>query len=258
MAYNYVEVERNGSIVTVWLNRPEKLNALNTAMWRELGQVFGEVCSGDHSVVVLRGRGRALSAGDDIYEMYSLKTLDEARKFFSVAREALERIAKCPKPVIAVLSGLAAGGGAEILLVVDYVIATKGSWISYPESLIGLIPPVLATAGVLAVGLRRAKMLALTGMRLEADEAMRLGIVDEVVESEALVEERIREVSSQLSSAPAQSVAAVKELVWSVAADAFEKALAQLAQLVVSSEARARMQKFIEERSRRGRQTERR
>ncbi|MEB3787874.1 MAG: enoyl-CoA hydratase/isomerase family protein [Desulfurococcales archaeon] len=232
-------------ILVIRLNRPEKLNALDLDMWKKLGVLVGSACSSDARGVILTGTGRAFSAGDDINAMLALDTLDEARRFFRTLAGTMEAIALCPKPVAAAVNGIAAGGGAEMLLLVDYVTAVPEAMIGYPETSLGLIPPLLATVGTVTLGLKTARRLALAGAWLTAEEARKLGIVDEITSDP--LGAAVKTVEG-FHATPGQSLASVKRLQYEALRAMLDRAVEELARLVVTDEARARMGSFLESR----------
>ena len=232
-------------ILVVRLNRPRKLNALDLDMWKELGALVGSACSSNARGVILTGTGRAFSAGDDINAMLALDTLDEARRFFKTLAGTMEAIALCPKPIAAAVNGIAAGGGAEMLLLVDYVAAVPEAMIGYPEANLGLIPPLLATVGSMILGLKTARRLALVGAWLTAEEARKLGIVDEVASDPLAAAVKALE---GFHATPGQSLASVKRIQYEALRALLDHAVEELARLVVTGEARARMRAFLESR----------
>ena len=243
-----LEVRRWNGVTLIKLNRPEKLNALNIKLWTLLGNILVEECSGDSRALVITGSGRAFSSGDDIEAMFNLLNREEAAKFFNVVRGTLETLARCPKPVVAAVNGLAVGGGAEMLLLVDYVIASRESWFSFPEARIGLIPPILLTLGVDALGLRSSRKLALIGGVISVDEALKLGLVDEVVDSGKLLEvayERALELSAKTTP---EAIRTMKELLYSRYSTLIAAALESLVALCLTESAKDRMKAFLEKR----------
>ncbi len=237
--------ERKNDIVTLWFNRPRVLNAFNRELWRLLAQEFSTACSDkDVSVVILRGRGGVFSSGDDIREMHMFEDLEDARSFFEDAGRAIETIARCPKPVIMVVDRLAVGGGAELLLLADVVIAAEDAWISYPEARLALIPPILTTLGARILGYKQAKRLAITCEKITATQAQHLGIIDMVVPRDQL-EDAVRKTAEMLRGVPSQSVKAVKEHMWRSLQREMTQILDQLSRLVVSDAARTAMHLFL-------------
>ncbi|MEB3851506.1 MAG: enoyl-CoA hydratase/isomerase family protein [Desulfurococcales archaeon] len=239
-------LEERGPIAVVRLARPEKRNALDLEAWRLMGAHLARACGrrGPGRVVALAGSGGFFSAGDDIRAMLSLETPGEARGFFEALAGAVWSLLTCGKPTMAVLEGPAVGGGAEIVLAVDYSIASRRAWLSYPEAHLALIPPILSTLGFLLLG-RRAWRLAATGATLTAEEAARLGIVDEVVEPG---EEwaRAAAVAERLASLPYGVAAAVRRASLRLALNALEAAVDDLSSLVLGAEAKSRMRAFLE------------
>lgn len=228
------------------INRPEKRNAMTYNMWKALTSYYRKACE-DSSVkiIILRGEGGAFSAGDDIGEMESLAGIEEAKKFFKALEEAFITVLMCPKITVAVVDGPAVGGGGEILLLMDYVIASTRSRIGFPEIRIGLLPPVLSTLGVYILGLRAAKRLSLTGEIIDAREAQRLGIVDEVVEPESLME-AIERIEKLFSNLPDMAVESIKRLFNANTKPILEYGVSELIQLSTTSEAKSRMRLFLE------------
>ncbi len=239
-------------ILVVRFNRPEKLNALDLAMWARLGRLVREACNSSAKGLVVTGTGRAFSAGDDINAMLALGSLDEARGFFKTLASTMEAIALCPKPVAAAVNGIAAGGGAETLLLMDYAAAVDEAMIGFPEIHLGLIPPLLATVGSSILGAKTARRLALSGSWLTAREAASLGIVDEVTGDPTTAAVRAVE---KLAGSPGSAVFAVKQLQYRMLKPVIDEAVEELARLVVTEEARKLMKDFLESRrSRRGHQ----
>ena len=228
------------------LNRPEKLNAMTSSMWYELAELLDRACR-DSDALVVTGVGRAFSSGDDIGEMHSLKDALEASRFFHSLERAITSLASCRRPVVAAVNGVAVGGGAEMLLLTDYVVASKGALIGFPESRIGLIPPLLLAVGVLQLGGKKARTLALTGKLLEAEEARELGIIDEIVEGDPLP--RALEVARELSKVPQQALTIIKAASLQGVGEALTL-LRSLESLVLGGEAKERMKLFLEKKLR--------
>ncbi|MCE4619462.1 MAG: enoyl-CoA hydratase/isomerase family protein [Desulfurococcales archaeon] len=229
------------------LNRPGKRNAMTKRMWARLASCTETYCRDDKvKVLVYRGMGGAFSAGDDIGEMLYLKDSGEADDFFDTLAWAFTALLECTKPTIAIVEGPAVGGGAELLLAIDYVIATPDATIGFPEIHIGLIPPVLLTLGAKILGTRKARHLALTGKLLDPGEAMDLGIVDTVTsDPEAELESAI----SFFTSLPEAAVSSVKRILAAqVERSVLLAALEALKKLSISQTAKERMKAFLEKR----------
>jgi len=241
-----VSVELRDNIAILTLNRLEKLNALNRVMWSELKSKLSGYCGSNVLGIILTGSGRAFSSGDDISEMYSLRDLSDALEFFGLIESTIEELALCQKPVVAAVNGLAVGGGAEILFFTDYVIASKDSWFSFPEARIGLIAPILLTVGVSTIGLRFAKKLSLTCERLIASDALRLGLVDEVVDSENLLEVAVERVKILAQNTTRESLIYMKKLLYQQYRRLLSEALNTLIILALSESSKDRMRLFLE------------
>lgn len=183
--------EERESVAFVRLERAEKRNALTRAMLARLAEVFREIgARRDLRAVILTGAGsEAFSAGTDIAE---LAGLDEAGARAASARgqEVCELIEMCGVPVIAAVNGVAAGGGCELALACHLRVAAHGARFALPETMLGLIPAYGGTQRLpRAVGRERALALMLAGEGLTADEALRCGLVNRVVEPEQLMPE---------------------------------------------------------------------
>ncbi|MEM0455576.1 MAG: enoyl-CoA hydratase/isomerase family protein, partial [Nitrososphaerota archaeon] len=197
----------------ITLSRPERLNALDEGMWRGLRSALRRA-NGDDRVraVLVRGEGRAFSAGDDIAMMAAWKGFGDAKAWHDellmpLLRELLEH----SKPLIALVDGIAFGGGCELLLGFDVVVASERSLFSVPEVLIGAIPPIASSLGPAFLG-RKIARYALTGEWMTADQARELGIVDVVVHHSQLEQVGVEFVVKVIRSSP-QSIRSVKEVI---------------------------------------------
>jgi enoyl-CoA hydratase/3-hydroxyacyl-CoA dehydrogenase len=205
--------EEKDAIAWVTLNRPEVLNALNSKLWREIYENLDRAeKSRDVRAVVITGSGRAFCAGDDIKEVFNLKTLEEAKAFFmDFAAPVITKIVSLPKPVIAAVNGLAYGGGCEIAMLCDLVVASQNATFAVPEALIGAIPPVAAVIGSYVVGKLNVSKMMLTGEPITAEEAKRMGLVNEVVPPEELLQTAERLAKATMRAAPS-AVRIIKKL----------------------------------------------
>jgi len=227
----------------IYLNRPEKLNALDTRTWEKLIYELNKACESDSVAVVLTGKGRAFSTGDDVENMLKLNTKQEALNFFNGIKQSLNIMLSCKKPIIALVNGLAVGGGAELLLAADIVVAAENSWFSYPEISLGVIPPILISVGGGVFGFRRAKYLALTGTRFSAYEAKNMGLVDEIVPQSDLEKEAFA-IADTLSNYTPESIRSIKKIVYEIYWKDIEKAIDELTNLVITEDAKYRMESF--------------
>jgi enoyl-CoA hydratase len=204
-----VKYQKDESVGIVTLNRPEVLNALNKAVFEELGFVFDKIARDeDVKAVILTGVGKAFAAGADIEAMKDLSPL-EARQFALAACKTQEKISALPKPTIAAINGYALGGGCELAMCCDLRIASENARLGQPEINLGIIPGGGGTQRLARlVGLAKAKELVFTGKMIDAQEACQIGLVNKVVQPSELMAEAIklaRDLASK--SAPALSLA---------------------------------------------------
>ena len=182
--------EERGEVAYVRLERAGKRNALTSAMLERLGEIFAGVAARrDLRAVIFGGEGRDFCAGTDISE---LEGLDEAGALHKVAlgQEVCDSIETCGTPVIAAVQGAAAGGGCELALACHLRVAARGARFSLPETTLGVIPAYGGTQRLSrAVGSARALAAMLAGESIFADEALRLGLVNRVVEEDDLLTE---------------------------------------------------------------------
>jgi enoyl-CoA hydratase/carnithine racemase len=225
--------ERDDAVARITLNRPEVLNAYDTAMRDDLYAALGLVRE-DPSIraLVLRGNGRAFCSGGDIREFGSAPSALVAREV-RWRRDVWGLLRSLAQPTIAAVHGHATGSGLEMALLCDFRIAARGTRFSLPETGLGMIPGVVGTQTVpRAIGLGHALDLMLTGRTIDARRAERLGMVGSVVPEKRLREEADR-LASRLAGIEGGRVAAVKALVWRGLDLALDPALA-LEQATVS------------------------
>jgi enoyl-CoA hydratase len=189
MERTHLLYEEKGPVAVVTLNRPDKLNAINIRVFHELRDQFREI--GENPAVrvaILTGSGaKAFAAGADIAELATLTPL-QARELSALGQSVMDGIARMPKPVIAAVNGYALGGGLELALCCHFRIASANARLGVPEVSLGVIPGYAATQRLpRLVGPGRALEMILTGTPLGAEEALRAGLVNRVVEPEALL-----------------------------------------------------------------------
>ncbi len=191
MAHENIEVETIGRVGLLRLNRPKAMNALNAAMMAELAQALDDFEADDEiGCMVLTGSESAFAAGADIKEMADKSFLDAYMDDFVTG--AWERVARCRKPVIAAVSGYALGGGCEIAMMCDFIIAADNAKFGLPEITLGTIPGIGGTQRLTRlVGKSKAMEMCLTGRMMIAEEAERAGLVSRVVPAGDLLEEAL-------------------------------------------------------------------
>jgi enoyl-CoA hydratase len=189
--YSNILVERRGAVGIVTLNRPQALNALNAALIAELGMAFDDL-EADPTIgaIVLTGNDKAFAAGADIKEMAE-KTYIEAYTEDFITR-GWERVAQCRKPVIAAVAGFALGGGCEVAMMCDIVIAAENARFGQPEIQLGTMPGAGGTQRLPRfIGKAKAMDLCLTGRMMDAAEGERAGLVSRIVAPDQLMPEAI-------------------------------------------------------------------
>jgi len=212
MGYSMVSLEVRDRLGWVYMNRPEKYNAMNTAMLRELAAAVGELEeSPETKVIALSGRGKAFSAGIDLSELASARDPDEAGRLFWALAVFFRKLLSLEKPLIIAVNGDAFGGGAELLWAGDAVVVAEGARISWAEARWGLLPPALSTIGVLVLGPVRASYLAMTSTVISAREALEVGLATHVVSLEKLGETVAGIARAFMENSP-QALRAIKRI----------------------------------------------
>jgi len=211
MSYDTLIVEIRGKVGLITLNRPKALNALNGALIDELGNALDSF-EADSAVgcIVITGSEKAFAAGADIKEMATRDFIDV---FSSNFIANWQRVATCRKPVIAAVSGYALGGGCELAMMCDFILAADTAKFGQPEITIGTIPGAGGSQRLTRfVGKSKAMEMCLTGRMMDADEAERSGLVSRIVPAADLVDEAIK-VGDRIASMSQPMVAMAKECV---------------------------------------------
>ncbi|QNL21349.1 enoyl-CoA hydratase/isomerase family protein [Hyphobacterium sp. CCMP332] len=201
----------NGNIAVLQLNRPKELNALNLELMQELKQNLIEIDSDDAiRVIILTGNERAFAAGADIKQMSGKSAID----MLNVDQfSTWDQIRKTKKPIIAAVSGFALGGGCELSMLCDMIIASETAKFGQPEIKIGVMPGAGGTQRLTrAIGKAKSMELVLTGRFLSAEEAMSYGLINKVVPVEMYMEEAI-ELATEIANMSPVAVKLAKESV---------------------------------------------
>lgn len=203
MTYQLLTLDVADRIATITVNRPDKLNALNDATMTELGHVIDDVRK-DTNVggVVITGAGRAFVAGADIAELRE-KSKTQMHELARRGQDVFRRFETSPKPVVAAVNGFALGGGCELALACHLRIASEHAKFGQPEVKLGIIPGYGGTQRLpRIVGKGRALQLLLTGEIIDATEAHRIGLANQVVPAAALLDAARGMVKAMLANGP--------------------------------------------------------
>jgi len=212
MAYETILVDREGAVAIVTLNRPDALNAMSGALMRELAAALDDF-EADTAVgcIVITGSAKAFAAGADIKEMQRKTFADAYREDFITV--GWERVASCRKPVIAAVAGYALGGGCELAMMCDFILAADNAKFGQPEISLGVIPGIGGTQRLTrVVGKSKAMEMCLTGRMMDAEEAERCGLVSRVVPLDELRNEAIK-VASKIADMSRPVAAMAKECI---------------------------------------------
>ncbi len=221
-SYETLELEDRGVARIVRINRPKALNALNPTVIAELSRVVealaNQIAGGDWSIrgLILTGAGdhhaKAFAAGADIAAMVDM-TKDQAMEFASRGHAVGEMLANLAVPAIAAVNGFALGGGCELALACDFIIASEKAKFGQPEVKLGVIPGFGGTQRMIRrVGIARALELCVTGEMIRADEALRIGLVNRVVAPDQLLDTCIGVIDTVAKMGPL-AVAAAKRVI---------------------------------------------
>lgn len=211
MAYEMILAETRGAVGLIRLNRPQALNALNTQLITELTSALQAFDKDDAvGAIVLTGSEKAFAAGADIKEMQSLDFAEAFSRDFLSDWEGINAIRK---PVIAAVSGFALGGGCELAMMCDFIIASDTAKFGQPEITLGIIPGMGGTQRLARfVGKAKAMDMVLTGRMMDALEAERSGLVSRVVAADALLDEALK-AASRIAALSRPSVLMAKDSV---------------------------------------------
>lgn len=191
MAYENILVDTQGAVGIIRLNRPKALNALNAALVADVGAALDAFEADDEiGCIVLTGNEKAFAAGADIKEMQPKDYMVVYKEDFITS--GWERVAQCRKPIIAAVAGFALGGGCEVAMMCDFIIAADNAKFGQPEIQLGTIPGAGGTQRLTRfVGKSKAMEMVLTGRMMDAEEAERAGLVSRVVPADDLMDDAV-------------------------------------------------------------------
>ncbi len=191
MSYEYIIAETHGRVGLITLNRPKQMNALCDALVKELSAALDAFEKSDAiSAIVITGSDKAFAAGADITAMKGFSYMDAYKNDY-ITRD-WERIKTCRKPVIAAVAGYALGGGCELAMMCDFILAADTAQFGQPEIKLGTLPGAGGTQRLpRAVGKSKAMEMCLTARMMNAEEAERAGLVSRIIPADKLVEEAL-------------------------------------------------------------------
>ena len=251
MEFENITVERDGPVAVATLNRPKQLNALSYGLCKDLCEAFEELDADDSvRVFIITGGERAFAAGADISEMVEATPFGGGRAHQRLAFR--DRLNHLSKPVIAAVSGFALGGGCELAMSCDIIIASESAVFGQPEVNLGTIPGSGGTQRLTRlVGKHKAMELVLTGRFMDAEEAARCGLVNKVVPAEVLLDEA-KAMAQTIAGKPPVAIRLAKEAILKAANTPLDEGLAferkSFQMLFASEDRREGMQAFLDKR----------
>jgi enoyl-CoA hydratase len=212
MNYEILKPEFNNGIAIVTISRPQAMNALNSRFFAEMDDFISSLSQrSDIKIMIITGEGKAFVAGADIAEMVNMNS-EQGTAFSKVGQNTFSSLEKLEIPVIAAVNGFALGGGCELAMACDMRVASKLAKFGQPEVNLGLIPGYAATQRLARhVGLSNALYLLFTADMITADEALRIGLVQKVVEPENLMTEVIA-IATKIASKGPKAVKKIKKV----------------------------------------------
>jgi methylglutaconyl-CoA hydratase len=249
-----LQLELDGQVARVWLNRPETRNAFDGLMVTELRKTLFDLGSLDQvRVVVLGGRGPSFCAGVDLQWMKAAAgfTREENLREAQALADLFFTVYNSPKPIVTRVQGAALGGGSGLVAACDIPVAALGTQFGFTEVRLGIVPAVISPYVIGKIGESAARELFLTGERFEAVRAAEIGLVRAAVPLEdldAAVEGRVQELLQAGPRAVAEAKALIREVAWKRVEDVQRYTVERISDLRVSPEGQEGMRAFLEKR----------
>ncbi|HKD83848.1 MAG TPA: enoyl-CoA hydratase-related protein [Terriglobales bacterium] len=236
--YTTLTLAYDGPLATITLNRPEKRNAISYELIDDILRALGEVEESSAQILILTGAGKAFCSGMDLDNLRSItgRTPEQSRADSETMARLFRRLYEFPKATIAAVNGPAIAGGCGLATLCDFTVASTEAKFGYTEVRIGFVPAIVSTFLLRQIGEKQARDLLLTGRIIGADEALRLGLVSEVVAAEKLGD-RVHELADGLLQNSPASLLATKRLLMQFAAGELDRQIA----MAVDENARIRM-----------------
>jgi methylglutaconyl-CoA hydratase len=213
MAYTTIQLTTDSSVATVTLDRPDKRNAISYELIADLLAALDEIAKSSAQVLVLTGAGKAFCSGMDLDNLKALsgRSPEQNLKDSETMARLFRSIYDFPKPTIAAVNGAAIAGGCGLATLCDFTLAVPEAKFGYTEVRIGFVPAIVSTFLLRQIGEKHARDLLLTGRIIDANEAYRMGLINEVVPAEKLLP-RARELAMQLMENSPASLTSTKRL----------------------------------------------
>lgn len=213
MSFETILITEESGVLTITLNRPQRRNAITPQMQEELLQALQRAAVGSCRVVVLAGAGEGFCAGLDLSELQGMNDRTDVEYAADAQRIAhlFRTLYELPKPTIASVHGAAVAGGTGLATICDFTVAAEGAKFGYTEAKIGFVPALVSAFLTLQIGEKRARDLLLSGRLFSAEEAHRLGLVNEVVPP-SLLQTHTFELAQRLQTSSPEAMAATKRL----------------------------------------------
>ena len=253
MTYNTLHLALDGGVATLTLNRPDKRNAISFELIDDLLRALDEVAQSEAIVLIVTGAGKAFCSGLDLDNLKALlgRTPEQNLKDSRTMVRLFRTLYEFPKVTIAAVNGAAIAGGTGLALLCDFTLAVPEAKFGYTEVRIGFDPAIVSTFLLRQVGEKQARDLLLTGRLFGAEEAMRMGLVSEIVPPENLMK-RARELAALLLENSAASLRATKQLLTDHARaeldSQFEAAVRENAAIRTTADFREGITSFLEKR----------
>jgi len=213
MSYNTIQLAHEGPVAAITLNRPDKRNAISFALIDDLLRALDDVAKSDAIILILTGAGKAFCSGMDLENLKALlgRTPEQNLQDSETMVRLFRSLYEFPKVTIAAVNGPAIAGGAGLALLCDFTLAVREAKFGYTEARIGFVPAIVSTFLLRQVGEKQARDLLLTGRLFGADEALRMGLISEIVTADNLMS-RARELAGMLLQNSPASLRATKKL----------------------------------------------
>ena len=227
MEFKTIQYAESNAIITLTLNRPDKRNAMTGELIEDLLQALDAAARSSARVLILTGAGKAFCAGMDLENLKLLtgRTHEQTVKDSETAARMFRTLYDFPKPTIAAVNGAAIAGGTGLATICDFTLAVPGAKFGYTEVRIGFVPAIVSSFLIASIGEKRARDLLLTGRIIEALEAQAIGLINEVVPPEQLMN-RALELAGQLAENSPASLRVTKGLLSSYTREQLDRQIA--------------------------------